>query len=365
MTIECVSRHTVAIFDRGGRNKIAELTDVAYVAWSRIRDDISEATVRLSGAPCVEQNTLLSSLRSSRHELVIYRGDERVWEGPITRLTGTVNTFEIHARDVLHYAARTVMRAGYDNSYPNIGSSVLRAESILTTELARKEALTPAINVLPHLTIHTDVDDAQTSSKTLPYEFTVWEHLDALAARGGIDYVAIGRAIHVWDVHRNVLGQTPTVTQADFLGEIEVTEYGMELATWAHVTNGDGVHGSAGVNDPYYGEVEILHTAEDEQGNPETDDSEVLASQARANLAGRNPTPVQINLPSNSGLNPNGVLSISDLVPGVWMPMRATVIGFDLVQMQKLKSMSVEETPDGETITVTLQPASIADGEEE
>lgn len=363
MTIECVSRHTVAIFDRGGVNKIAELVDVAYVSWSRIRDDISEATVRLSGAPCVEQNSILSSLRSSRHELVIYRGDERVWEGPITRLTGTINTFEIHARDVMHYAARTVMRAGYDNAYPNIGSVLTRAEAILTTELARKEALTPPINVLPHFVNHEQPGDAQTSSKTLPYEMTVWEHIDSLAARGGLDYVCIGRAIHIWDVHRNSLGQTATVTQADFLGEIEVTEYGMELATWAHVTNGDGVHGSAGANDPYYGEVEILHTAEDEQGNPETDDSAVLASQAQRNLAGRNPTPVQINLPSNSGLNPNGVLSISDLVPGVWMPMRASVIGFDLVQMQKLKSMRVEEDSQGETISVTLLPASIAEEE--
>lgn len=359
MTIDCVSKHTVTIFDRGGVNKIAELTDVASVTWSRQRDDISEASIFLAGAPCDQQNDLLSSLRSSRHEVVIYRGSDRVWEGPITRLSGTANTFEIHARDVMHYAARTVMHNAYSNAYPNIGKVITRANTILTTELARKEALNPPINVLPYLTLHTKPDDAETSAVTKKYQYTVWEHIDSLAARGGLDYTVVGRAIHLWDTHQP-LGQTPTVTQQDFLGSISVTEYGMEVASWAHVTNGEGLVGTAGANDPYYGELEILHTAEDEEGEaPQTVAG--LRSQAQRNLAGRIPTPIQVRVPDGSSLNPNGVLTVSDLVPGAWVPLRAQVIGFDLVQMQKLQSVKFSEDGTGETISVTLNPASIPD----
>jgi hypothetical protein len=359
MAIDCVSKHTVTVYDRGGRNKIAEITDLSEVTWSRVRDDISEANIKLSGAPCFAQNDLLSSLRSSRHEIVIHRGSERVWEGPITRLAGSRNTFEIHARDVMHYAARTVMRKGYNNAYPKVGPVIARAALILNTELARKEALSPPINVLPYLTTHVAAGDAKTSSLTKPYEFTVFEHIDSLAARGGLDYTVVGRAIHLWDVHRP-LGQTQTVTQADFLGDLVVTEYGMELATHAYVTDGEGRVGKAGANSAYYGEIEILYTATDEDENTSPTNDE-LTSQAKRNLAGRNPTPMQVRVPDNSSLNPNGLLTMADLVPGVWIPLRAEVIGFKFQQMQKLQSVKVTETGEGEVISVVLNPASLED----
>lgn len=362
MAIGCVSRHTVTIYDRGGQNKLAEIVDLSEVSWSRVRDDISEANIQLSGAPCNDQNDILSQIRSSRHEVVIHRGNERVWEGPITRISGTRNSFSIHARDVMHYAARTTMRNAYSNAYPNIGFTITRAATIMNTELARKEALDPPINVLPFLTLHQLPTDARTSAATEAYQYQVWEHIDELAAKSGMDYTVVGRAIHFWDTHQP-LGQTATLTQADFLGDLEVTEYGMELATWAHVTDGEGVYGSAGANDPYYGEIEILATAEDETEGASPPTSAELASQASRNLAGRMPTPVVVRVPENSSLNPDGVLTMSDLVPGVWMPLRAEVIGFEIAQMQKLQNVKVTETGDGEQITVTLQPASINEEE--
>lgn len=357
MTIDCVSRHTVSIYDRGGRVRLSELVDVAGVTWNRVRDDISEANITLTGRSCEVQNELLTTLRSSRHEIVIHRGDERVWEGPISRLTGTRSSFEIHARDVLHYAARTTMRAGYNNAYPNIGYVIDRAYSILVNELNRKEALTPAINVLPHVVRHQKPTDAKTSAKTNPYQYQVWEHVDSLAARGGLDYTVVGRAIHLWDVHEP-LSITPVLTQADILGDITVTEYGMELATITHATDGKGLVGTAGGNDLYYGEVELLYTSEDEEENPEDSTPEGLRSQALRNLAGRNPTPVIVRVPDNSTLNPNGVLRIQDLVPGVWIPVQAEVVGFNISQMQKLDEVTVRETGEGENISVRLSPAT-------
>lgn len=359
MAIDCVSEHTIQIFDKGGVNPQWQLDKVARVEWGRIRDDISAARIVLNAKQCAAQADILEQIRSERHEMVVFRGEKRVWEGPITRRHGTANEFEINALDVMHYGARTTMHAGYDNSYPNVAFVIDRAKTILLNELARKEALTPPINVLPFLVAHQKPTDAKTSSKTMPYQYQAWEHIDELAARGGLDYTVIGRAIHLWDVHENAMGQTQTLTQADFLGELSVTEYGMEAATLSHVTDGQGNVGSYGGNDPYYGEIEILATAYDEEVDEDLPTQSELESQASRNYTGRNPAPIVVRVPDNSSINPNGLLTIDDLVPGVWMPIRAEALGFGVVtQMQKLNAMKVVEEPGKETITVSLTPAN-------
>jgi hypothetical protein len=75
-------------------------------------------------------------------------------------------------------------------------------------------------------------------------------------------------------------------------------------------------------------------------------------------MIGKNPPPTRVRLPENTLLNPNGILSMQDLVPGVHIPLRASLFSIDLIQMQKLSSMKVTETGvDGEQITVSLGPA--------
>lgn len=361
MPIDCVQNHTVQIFDRGGTKPLHQLQQVSSIQWGRVRDDISTMSLTLNADSCSLQEAELAKIRSSRHEAVVFRGGERVWEGPITRLVGNRNSFGIYARDVMHYAARTTMRAAYNNAYPKVAYVIDRAKLILLSELARKEGIAPAINVVPHIVTHQKATDAKTASNTRKYQFQVWEHLDELAARGGLDYTVIGRAIHLWDVHEAAMGQTAVLTQNDFLGEISVTEYGMELATWSHVTDGQGGVGTAGANDPYYGEVEILATAYDEETDDTVPTSAELKSQASRNLDGRNPTPLQVRVPDNSTINPKGILRIQDLVPGIHMPVRAQVVGFDVTQMQKLDSVTVTETPKGEEIKVRLSPAAGTD----
>lgn len=364
---DCVSRHVVEIFDRGGRVKVGELNAMNQVDWARTRDDISGAGLRLNADQCVDVEELLLGLRSMRHEIAVWRGDERVWEGPITRRAGSRAGFEIHAKDVMHYAARTIMRAGYDNRGVNAGPVLDRVALILNAELDRKEnplhGSVPPINVLPHVVFHQTGTDARTSALTLPYQYTVFEHIDSLAAKGGMDYTVVGRAIHFWDTHQPLGRLQETATQADFLGEIVVTEYGMEVATQTAVTDGQGNYGLAGAESDYYGEVELLATAYDESegGTPPT--SAEMESQAERNRSGRTPAPVHVRVPDGSSIDPTGVLRVQNLVPGVWIPVRAEVLGFKLTQMQKLTSMRVTETPTGESISVNLYPAAIADSE--
>jgi hypothetical protein len=360
MAIGCVSGHRAFIHDRGGVRRLFEVTDLTRVKWSRVRDDISEAEIDLDGDECQAQASYLEQIEPGRHELVIFRGLERVWEGPITRIAYTGYSVSIFAKDVLHYAFRTAMHAGYSSAYPNVEYGTNRIERIFRGELNRKEALTPPVNVLPFLANHHKITDAKTTRTTKPYDKTVFEEMDDMAAKAGVDYTVVGRAIHLWDTHESAMGQTATVTENDFLGDITVSVYGMELATATIVTDGEGTYGKAGGIDPYYGEWEMLVTSETEEGE-DTPTQAVLQEQAQRNLSGRNPTPLQVRVPDNSSLNPNGVLSMSDLVPGVWIPLRATTPIRSIQQMQKLNSMSVTESAEGEDINITMYPAAGAD----
>jgi hypothetical protein len=361
LSCEIYSAH---IYDRGGRRKLGELEPLIRVKWERIRDDVSIATAYVA-APGRDCMNMLGLLEAGRVELVIFRGARRVWEGPVTRISYKGPSVEIEAHDVMHYAVRTIIRHEYDNRHPNESKVLDRIKRVMLAELARKEALDPPVNVLPHVryiyATPGQATDAKTAARTLPYELTLFQHLDAYAARGGIDYVVVGRSIMFFDVHQKI-GQTAMVTADDFIGDPIITQYGMELATYVAMTDGKGHWGEAGGVDPYYGEVEMLHQAYDENAGP-ADVNNVptvaeLTSQAQRTYRKGIVPPLVVRIPDNTRLNPNGVLSIDDLVPGVWIPLTASLPGRTLSQMQKLDKMSVEETAgNGEVITVTLSPA--------
>lgn len=364
MALDCVQNHSVFLMDRGGKRRIAELQSLQQVDWHRIRDEISESSVKITGAHCYAQADVLNGIEPGRHEVAIFRGDERVWEGPVSRMAYTRTGIDLHSRDVMHYAQRTVMHAGYSSAFPVVETAVARAGRILRGELARKEALVPSYNLVSHIVEHHFPNEAGTSSVTKPYTYNIYEHLDKMAEDRGIDYTVLGRAIHLWDTSRP-LGTTPMVTDADFLGELVATIYGMELATSTVVANEVGGYAVAGGIDPYYGEVELISRPYAEEDATTTPTQAEMQSQAERNLAGRNPTPIQVRIPDNSSLNPKGVLQMSDLVPGVHIPMLIDMMGRKLSQMQKLDKVTVKETSKGEEIKVTLYPAGTADPVEE
>jgi hypothetical protein len=345
-------RHTAAIYDRGGFTRVGIIDPLTSVTWSRVRDDISTASFTTT-APTMECLKMLDNVEPGRHELVIFRGSARVWEGPITLIQDSPDSVAIEAKDVMHYAYRTAMHAQYNNNNPNTTSVVLRARNILIAELARKEALVPPINVVPYIQLFSKSDDARTSRKSLAFASSVYQDIDNMASRAGLDYTVIGRRILLFDTHRKI-GQTPVVTEKDFIGPILASTYGMELATRAYTNDGAGHAGVAGGIDAYYGEWEIVDTAYDEEQTTAPTPTE-LTSQAVRNLKGRKPTPMVIRVPDGTRLNPNGVLNIDDLVPGVWIPLQANLLRRNATQMQKLNRLLVTETAtEGEQISVTL-----------
>lgn len=358
--------HTAYIYDRGGRRQIGALGKLALVKWERKRDDISSAhvVVQSPDKACVD---MLELVESARMELVIFRGNVRVWEGPITRAAFRGDRAEIYAQDVMWYVHRTIMMHEYDNRYPNNGPVIDRIQRVMLAEVSRLEAQDPSVNVLNHVqyirATTPGVEDAGTAAHTVPFEMSVFEHIDTYAARGGLDYTVTGRSILYFDVHQKI-GQTAMVTRDDFIGDPIITQYGSEVATYVAMTDGKGNWGEAGGDDPYYGRLEVLHQAYDENAGPaETNQPPSVAemtSQARRAYNAAKVPPTVVRVPDGTRINPNGALGdVTMLVPGVYIPLNAKLPGRSVTQMQKLDNMTVEETPEnGEIIQVTLSPAT-------
>jgi len=374
---QCVEGHTAYIYDRGGMVRVGQLVDASMVRWTRDRDGVSEADVRIEGSACSAQASLLAGIEPKRSELVIFRGLDRVWEGPVWRVGWHSNYVEINAHDVMAYVMSTPLSQEYDNrfraDYDSNGDPIHiytqptevtnRINTILQHEMAVWEALDPPVNVLPHLQIHHYPNEAKTSSYTKAYEMTAGEHIQGLGRTAGIDWTVLGRAIHVWDVSRS-LGKTRVLTEADFFNEIIVTAYGADMAAAVYVTAGNGTFGKAIAASPYYGPWTMILTAYNEEGTAEPTQAE-LDSQAKRNLNGRQPVPVEVRVPDNSGVRLSPTLSITDLVPGVQVPLRATLNARVMSQLQKIDFVQVQETPDGETVQVTLTPATKPDDDDE
>lgn len=398
MPLSC-QNHRAAIFDRGGTRVLGHFENITSVTWERVRDDFSTAQITIS-EPTKNCVKLLQQIAVNRHELVIWRGQQRVWEGPVTLISRHADIFQVEARDVIHYLYRTVMHYGYDNAaywYPsnsapdkvfrnNVIPVVDRAYNIIVGELNRKkERLDPPVNIVPYITKvrHSDVTkERKANRKTGPFAASVYDELESLGQTGGLDYTAVGRRIILNDT-RVPVGQTPVVTENDFIGEVVVTSYGMDGLTSAYTTGdvateganegktmigvgwADGVvpddpGGTTDPNkgvDPFYGEWEGIEQMFDEDSEaPPTQNS--LDNAAELNVIGKNPPPTRVRLPENTLLNPNGILNIQDLVPGVHIPLRASLFSIDLIQMQKLASVKVTETgEEGEKIAISIGPS--------
>lgn len=368
MGFQC-ERHTAVITDRGGKNVLGYVDPLTRVKYGRVRDDVSEGSVTIT-EPTLECYTLFNEVSANRHELVIYRGEDRVWEGPIIRIERNADSIVVTARDVMHYAYRTVCHNEYDNSaywvddpddglgdadadnntndifVDNSVSCVDRAYTILTTELSRvKEQLDPPIDVVPHITKRRYKDpskERKSSRHTLAFSQTVFDDIETMASHGGLDYTVVGRRIILWD-NRLPLGYTEPITEADIIGELVVTSYGMESFTRVYTVGDDGMYGVYGGVHEFYGEWEDCEQMFDEDSE-ESPGQVALDNAAAYAMSNALPVPTRVRLPENTTLNPNGVLTLKDLVPGIYIPIHATLTSMQLTQVMKLDSVDVEES---------------------
>lgn len=386
-TLGC-GKHTVEVFRRGGKRRVGLLTGVEYLDWSRVRDDISNSTVKVNlAAQTFDCGKLLAQLKCWAYELRITRNNgfskDRVWEGPITLLSfdeegGMV---EIGARDIMVYVYRRNIRA-IMRSFT--GETVVsRAVQCMQNAMAPDDP-----NILGYVTSFSREDDARTGNRIAPaYSRTAFEEIDDMAANAGLDYTVAGRTTIFWDTH-NKIGQLPEFKNENFGSSPIVSEYGMQMANVYAVSDGNGIYGAAAHKDSGitvsgngsingedvdYGLVEMLSSTwaqdeEDEKGTY-TEAQQGATAATFASYAARSVedryspgAPVVVRVPDNTTLNPNTVVNINQLVPGVMIPLRSIGKMRTVVANQKLDSIKVVEESNKETISITMSPFNGDDG---
>lgn len=375
-TLGC-GTHTVQVFKRGGLEPRGEIRNVYSVEWNRTRDDISVAEIVVKNWD-IDCGNLLASLDPWAYEVVLFRDNgysvDRVWEGPISLLTYRSDRVIIQAKDVMNYTYRRIVKQPMVDTgdSPTAGSSVVeRAARVLQNVFAPDDP-----NVLDYLTILQREDDAKQYRSLPAYSRTGFEEVDDMAANAGLDYVAVGRRIIVWGTKHRI-GTLPEFTDADLGNAPIVSVYGMSGANVYAVSDGNGVYGVADRlddegKDDYYGLVEMLSSTWSSEAGDEagtfteaglTEVRESFAQSAERSIDDRYPMPVVVRVPDNTRVNPDTVISIQHLVPGVIIPLRSTGTLRTVVASQKLDSVKVVEKDGEETITVTMSPFSRDDTE--
>lgn len=360
--------HRVFAYQQGGTVLIGEITPIAALTYSRTRDDIANCTITTNGFS-FDCGEMLGNLHTWMHEIVVFRDGKRVWEGPITRIAYSVGSVEIEAKDVMGYVYRRIMRQGYNDSYRivrgiqyGLTTVVDRAAQIIMNAMVPWDA-----NILPYLTPLRLAGDARQSRVVPDYAKTAWEEVDDLAQNAGLDYTTVGRRIILWDTHRPI-GRLPEMRDKDFSDPPIVTEYGMQLANYYAVTNNQGVWGATRRREGYepYGPIELLASSYGESDAGATDTLtpeayrqlvEVLTAQAERGMHDRWPTPVVVRVPDNAAVSVDAPVTLDQLVPGVWIPVRATGTVREVTQWQKLDSVTVGVGPTGESVRVVMSPA--------
>lgn len=327
--------YRVIVRDKTGP-EIVEL-DFTQLQWDRRLDDVSEATLTIPpGADCCGK---LADIWPWRHELAISRDGDEVWTGPIRVIADCTSGMIVKATDVLGWLQRRVIHEDHDWTV-NLLGAVQAAEELIQDGFAPDDP-----DVLRHLfTVGTGVVGGRSYVADSKYV------IDALAdlAKGSLDFTTIGRRI-VLMPSGHELGRTTLVTCDHFAGDVCTSVDGDDAATRTIVT-GVGVTGTAGGVDPYFGLVELL--VDDQRiGRQATADD-----QAAGLLEGRNPPPLLVQPPQGSGLAPDAPICLSDLVPGVTVPVSVNCTCRAALQDMRLTQLTVNVSADGETLAPTLAP---------
>lgn len=337
---------SVFVADRCGSRNLYEITDFSELAWPRVIDEASEATVRVTLAGNTDAACCagLAATRSWAHSLVVLRDGERVWEGPIVNIAMNRDEALLTARDV---TAWLDVRTTHDEIDITLDTDLADiATRVITSALAPDDPC-----ILQYLEV---VPTGTLSTLTLDPNMEVAGDVLRELARSGLDYTAVGRMILLGPDIGGIYpgGGAPFVHLLDehFAGGLEIGEAGLEAATrW--IVQGDGVTGIDGGIDPFYGLIERIAK---EDG---------IAQQLQVNGAATsrveatNPPPLYVDSGAQAGLVPTAPVCIGDLIPGRLVHVTARDTCREVNQLLRLVAVNVSYTPaDGEAVGITLAP---------
>lgn len=345
----CVN--TASIWDRDLRYKVVDLDDTSCLTYNRELDDLSEATVTVGRAgDCCE---LLDKVRTWRHQLVIHRCGQLVWNGPILRLTYTLDGVEVEAVDPLAWLDRRLIRADREVT----GALTDIARDLITESLTHPDGGPDETGLV------FDVRGC-TNAGTREYEAcksTTAAELRSLA-KGAFNFTAVGNRVVMW-CGGATIGRTTVLQDKHFMGELTVVEDGYPLAT-AVCVQGKGVIGYCGGTDPYYGLLEV--TVKDDTITTQAD-ADALACEE---VAARNRPPVILSVPDGVRLDPSAPVDFSELVPGALIPVwsqatcRSVFEDMALTRVRVRQGCSADGT-DEEQVSITVAPTASIGAESE
>jgi len=384
-------KHRIGIWGSGGEVPVGEILTATKITWQRIRDNISVAQVDVPMGTCCD---LLELIEPVQNEIHIYRDDEVVWIGVITRMEFEWDQVQIFAEDMLWVAKRRALAHSYNHMEPCLDCTpgpLYGTGKINAIQNAKDlmdecyEGVSDYWNMVPFLHPIFGPCDPDSARQANAWATTYWLELDKLAEDYGLDYTVVGRDIYWWDVHLN-WNEIAPLDPADIADYPRIVEYGNSLATRYIRTDGSGYAGFGfapqGIQDKYGPAIDTLSSEKsqadanppryvvDGDGNvvpgspilPEPPSAAKLATwtdTAERRLEDLYPVRRNIVVPAGSTLMPSSPWDVNTLMPGSWT--LATVDRLcrgSVSEYQRLHELRVTETGEGgETVSVSFVSA--------
>lgn len=338
----CAS-HTASILDRSGA-VVCSADVLVEVEWGRLLDET--ATARAVIVPSRDCCECVGSLRTWMQRLVIWRGDDHVFDGPLTNVIWSRDSVECQALDASGWLGK---RLPHTDMAFNQADLVTIARDLIT------DALQPSdVGVSPRVVSPSFVFGDRAYTTDIGY---VLDHLRDLADTG-LEWTAVGSEVFLFgEAFCDVAG---SLSDSDFPQGLRIVESGASVATRQVMWFGPEANrkADAGGVDDSYGLLESLSDAAAPQDNgaasvlDQTSADGAVAAMLDASL----PAPVFIDT-SAGPMSVQANVSVSSLIPGYCLQVSSDATCRSVTAVQKLVEVRVSETAAGEEVRVICAPA--------
>ena len=344
MTLGC-GTYRVEVTGRCGVPSICDLNNIADLEFGRVRDDTSQVTMILNLPGDGEDSCCecLGNIRSWIHSVMLFRDGELVWgPGPVTNILYRRESVVVTARDVSTWLDSRFIH----NDLDFFDADPLDiAQALIVDAMAPDDPCGLADNVILYRSASpTLIDQSYTAEDPTQYAGAALRDLGSTV----LDYTVVGSTFLLGSPL--TFGPYATLTDKDFLVDVEIEERGLEAGTrW--VVQSPTARGSAGGLDPYYGLIEQWVN----EDSIDDDDQATLAAQNR--LLASNPAPLYLNIPEGARLSPAAEISFDQLVPGTLFNVNFQDLCRKIYTRLILTAVTVHVGDSGdEEIGVTLSP---------
>jgi hypothetical protein len=349
MPLSCSSDYRFLVNDRcrdGTQGKtMVEITDYVLSAkWNRVLNAPSKAQVALPSGCC----DALSEVREGR-DLLIFRDGDLAWNGEIwydptdcSQATGII----AYDRWAILWRRLIQKRLCFRTQCGGAKASVKDVVTALITDASVDgRCLIDNFRFLGDCPSVIERDFLEDSM----YTMTAIEGL----VRSRIDFTSSGNWLIAMCKSRSI-GKLPTLTCEHFTTELCRGSAGLDAATRV-VIEGDGVTGSAGGIDPYYGLLEVRREDDSIKSQAAADD------EAASTLLQLKPPLNWITAQSGAVLTPQAPVELEHLVPGSVIPVLLDCVCIPLAETMRLVEVEVNYVAStgtggsgGESVSITL-----------